>query len=80
MGISYAYYDEGAWQNILGNGDMSIAPEIIGLLEHQLNSKITTIQETNFRAGSAQCAEPEQYKYIYIYVYNRFACTHIQMI
>ena len=39
VGISYAYYDEGAWQNILGNGDMSIAPEIIGLLEHQLNSK-----------------------------------------
>lgn len=36
IGVSYALYDEGAWQNILGHGKMSIAPEMIGLLKHQL--------------------------------------------
>ena len=45
IGVSYALYDEGAWQNKLGNGDMSIAPETIGLLKHQLNVKDSVIEK-----------------------------------
>ena len=44
IGVSYAFYDEGAWQNKLGNGDMSVAPETIGLLKHQLNAKDSIIK------------------------------------
>ncbi len=29
IGVSYAYYDEGAYRNELGNGDMRIAPEAL---------------------------------------------------
>ena len=28
VGLSYALYDEGAWQNKLGHGDMRFAPEL----------------------------------------------------
>ena len=42
VGISYALYDEGAWQNELGHGDMSIAPEILRIINHQ-NKKIEPI-------------------------------------
>ena len=43
VGISYALYDEGAWQNELGHGDMSIAPEILRIINHQ-NKKIEPIE------------------------------------
>ena len=32
VGMSYAYYDEGAYRNELGNGDMRIAPEALRLV------------------------------------------------
>ena len=38
VGISYALYDEGAWQNELGHGDMRISPEALRLINHQINS------------------------------------------
>ena len=38
IGLSYALYDEGAWQNKLGNGDMRFAPECLGLINHQINN------------------------------------------
>ncbi len=38
VGLSYALYDEGAWQNKLGNGDMRFAPESLGLINHQINN------------------------------------------
>ena len=41
-GLSYAYYDEGAFRNINGDGDMRYAPEAIGLVNSglQKNEKI----------------------------------------
>ena len=36
IGVSYALYDEGAWQNQLKNGDLTKAPEILRLINHQL--------------------------------------------
>jgi len=46
VGMSYAFYDEGAWQNELKNGDMSIAPEALRLINNQIKSdtKIDTIE------------------------------------
>ena len=38
VGISYALYDEGAWQNELGNGDMRTSPEALRLINHQVNN------------------------------------------
>ena len=32
VGASYAYYDEGAYRNELGNGDMRVAPEALRLI------------------------------------------------
>ena len=32
VGMSYAYYDEGAYRNELGNGDMRVAPEALRLV------------------------------------------------
>ena len=41
-GLSYAYYDEGAFRNINGDGDMRYAPEAIGIVNSglQKNEKI----------------------------------------
>jgi len=36
VGLSYALYDEGAWQNELKNGDMRRSPEVLRLINHQL--------------------------------------------
>ena len=36
VGLSYALYDEGAFRNINGNGDMRYAPEAIGLVNSGL--------------------------------------------
>ncbi len=44
VGMSYAYYDEGAYRNELGNGDMRRAPEALRLVN----------------SGRAQGAEPVQ--------------------
>ena len=38
VGVSYALYDEGAWQNELGHGDLTKAPEVLRLINHQENS------------------------------------------
>ena len=38
VGVSYALYDEGAWQNELGHGDLTQAPEILRLINHQENN------------------------------------------
>ena len=46
VGISYALYDEGAWQNELGHGDMSIAPEILRMINHQ-NKEIEPIDSVH---------------------------------
>ena len=35
VGVSYALYDEGAWQNELKNGDLKNAPEILRLINIQ---------------------------------------------
>ena len=49
VGLSYALYDEGAWQNQLKNGDMSVAPEALNLLRHQASdSSISVIEMDNF--------------------------------
>jgi len=37
VGVSYALYDEGAWQNELKHGDLSKSPEILRLINHQLS-------------------------------------------
>ena len=37
IGLSYAFYDEGAFRNINGDGDMRYAPEAIGLGNSGLN-------------------------------------------
>ncbi len=39
VGLSYALYDEGAWQNELKNGDMSQSPEVLRLINHQLSNE-----------------------------------------
>ncbi len=39
VGVSYALYDEGAWQNELTNGEMSQSPEVLRLINHQLFRK-----------------------------------------
>ena len=36
VGLSYALYDEGAWQNKLGHGNMSSAPEALNLVNQQI--------------------------------------------
>ena len=38
-GLSYAYYDEGAFRNINGDGDMRYAPEAIGLVNSGLQKE-----------------------------------------
>ena len=38
VGLSYALYDEGAWQNKLGHGDMRFSPESLGLINHQIKN------------------------------------------
>ena len=45
-GLSYALYDEGAWQNELESGDMSIAPEALRLINYQIknDSKLDKIE------------------------------------
>ena len=40
VGVSYALYDEGAWQNELASGDMSVAPEMLRLINHQISPDI----------------------------------------
>ena len=39
MGLSYAYYDEGAFRNINQDGDMRYAKEAIGLVNSGLNNQ-----------------------------------------
>ena len=39
MGLSYAYYDEGAFRNINQDGDMRYAPEAIGLVNSGLKTE-----------------------------------------
>ena len=36
VGLSYALYDEGAWQNKLGHGNMGSAPEALNLVNQQI--------------------------------------------
>ena len=49
VGLSYALYDEGSWQNELKNGDMSIAPEALNLVRHQVSdSSISKIGIDSF--------------------------------
>ena len=38
-GLSYALYDEGAFRNINGDGDMRYSPEAIGLVNSGLQDK-----------------------------------------
>tara|TARA_Y100000588_G_C14224960_1_gene912707 strand:- start:281 stop:2104 length:1824 start_codon:yes stop_codon:yes gene_type:complete len=38
-GMSYALYDEGAWQNKLKHGNMSVAPEALSLINNQLKNQ-----------------------------------------
>ena len=37
VGVSYALYDEGAWQNEMKNGNLEYAPEILRLINRQSN-------------------------------------------
>ena len=39
VGVSYALYDEGAWQNELKNGNLENAPEILRLINLQNNGE-----------------------------------------
>ena len=43
VGISYALYDEGAWQNELENGDMRTAPEAIRLVNMAISESDNSI-------------------------------------
>ncbi len=45
VGISYAYYDEGAYRNELGNGDMRRAPEALRLVNSGLTPTAAPLQE-----------------------------------
>ena len=45
VGVSYAYYDEGAYRNELKNGDMRIAPEAIRVVNSGLKHGGTGIEE-----------------------------------
>ena len=46
VGVSYALYDEGAWQNELGHGDLTSAPEVVRLINHQdpSNKKLDKVE------------------------------------
>lgn len=44
VGVSYAFYDEGAYRNELGNGDMRIAPEALRAINSGRRSGETTIE------------------------------------
>ncbi len=49
VGLSYALYDEGSWQNELKNGDMTRAPEALNLVRHQVaDSSISKIEIDSF--------------------------------
>jgi hypothetical protein len=45
VGVSYAYYDEGAYRNELKNGDMRFAPEAIRTVNSGLKSSNSSIEE-----------------------------------
>jgi hypothetical protein len=45
VGMSYAYYDEGAYRNELQNGDMRIAPESLRLVNYGLRESGEVIDE-----------------------------------
>jgi hypothetical protein len=45
VGVSYAFYDEGAYRNELKNGDMRYAPEAIRAVNSGLKSSGTSIEE-----------------------------------
>jgi hypothetical protein len=45
VGMSYAYYDEGAYRNELGNGDMRIAPEALRLVNSGRAAGESAIEE-----------------------------------
>ena len=44
VGASYAFYDEGAYRNELGNGDMSVAPEALRLIRSGLGSNAPALK------------------------------------
>jgi len=45
VGVSYAFYDEGAYRNELKNGDMRFAPEAIRTVNSGLKSSNSSIEE-----------------------------------
>jgi hypothetical protein len=45
VGMSYAFYDEGAYRNELGNGDMRRAPEALRLVNYALASEGRSVAE-----------------------------------
>ena len=48
IGVSYAFYDEGAYRNELGNGDMRFAPEALRVVNHGRDARLPRIE---FGAG-----------------------------
>jgi acetyl esterase/lipase len=45
IGVSYAFYDEGAYRNELGNGDMRFAPEALRVVNHGRDAGLPRIEE-----------------------------------
>jgi len=45
VGMSYAFYDEGAYRNELGNGDMRVAPESLRLVNIGRDPALTPVSE-----------------------------------
>jgi len=45
IGMSYAYYDEGAYRNELGNADMRVAPEALRLVNSGRSPKLAPVTE-----------------------------------
>jgi hypothetical protein len=47
VGVSYAFYDEGAYRNELGNGDMRVAPESLRLVNSSRDSSEPPVQNVD---------------------------------
>jgi hypothetical protein len=45
VGMSYAFYDEGAYRNELGDGDMRVAPEALRLVNSGLAESVQPVEE-----------------------------------
>jgi len=57
VGMSYAYYDEGAYRNELGNGDMRRAPEALRLVNSGLSSETPGVGEVELGKYYGNAAE-----------------------